>query len=122
MTVPAPRGPEAGTAGDATVLGILVETTRRIEDGVSTGFREVRGDMAEFRRETVTRREFDQRLGAVSDDVDEIKRQREAEQVARQDREDQVKRDRRIEWRWRLGLLGGAVTAFGAALIGHTGH
>lgn len=84
MTVPAPRGGETGQ-GDPTVLGILVETTRRIEGSVSTGFRDVRQDMAEMRRETVTRTELDQRLGAVVDDLTELKNAQQA-QIDRVDR------------------------------------
>lgn len=61
MTVPAPRGAEAGGSADetTTVLGILVATTRRIEDTVARGFDSVNLQLSRLPDTYVNLRDFD---------------------------------------------------------------
>lgn len=115
MTVPAQRGPETG---GQDVLHYLVAAVDQLAGSVERGFRETRADVAALRQETVTKREFDLRVGAVEADVAEINRQREQEARDRAAAELAAQHARRND-RWQraglavavlLALIGAAVT------------
>lgn len=115
MTVPAQRGPDMG---GQDVLHYLAGTVDQLVGSVERGFRETRADVAALRAETVTRREFDQRIGGVEAEIADIKRQREQEARDRAEQERLAQHARRND-RWQkfalavsvlLALIAAAVT------------
>lgn len=134
MTVPAPRGGDTGQE-QTTVLGILVETTRRIEDTVARGFDNVNTQLARLPEVYVARREFDRYrderaveiqggLQKHDRDIAELRAAQDKEREAREKQEEQERADakareqgRRVEWRWRIGLAVGAAVSFGSQYI-----
>lgn len=152
MTVPAPRGAQTGGGQDNDlIVGTLRRLEDTVATGFRDlhGSIEKLRDETVHRREfdryrderalewVEARRQHDKDVAEMRETADrertvreERERQeaRDREAQERQDEKDareraaQEKRDRRVEWRWRLGLLAGAATAFGTALLNHPTH
>lgn len=113
MTGPIPAQRDGATGADP-MLTFVANTVSEMAGAMERGFREVRDDFAEMRRETVTRREFDQQHGELKDRVARIESEREAERLAREAADRQDRRDRRTD-RWQRIAL---ATSSSLALIG----
>jgi septal ring factor EnvC (AmiA/AmiB activator) len=116
VTVPSPRD-EHITTGEP-LLTYVANTVGRLEEMTAAGFREVRENMADLRRETVARTEFDQQHGELRDRVARIEVAREAERQAAVDAAREAARDARSQ-RWqRIALASSSALALAGTATG----
>jgi septal ring factor EnvC (AmiA/AmiB activator) len=100
------------------VLQYVAGTVGRLEESVDRGFREVRENMADLRRETISRTEFDQQHGELRDRVAHIEAAREAERKAAADAAREAARDARSQ-RWqRIALASSSALALAGTATG----
>lgn len=127
MTVPAPRdSSETGSTVPAIVVEIFREGLAEVKEAV----RDVNTSIVQLRGETVSRHDYERFLDHFRIDWAAAQLKHDAdirsvtdavasEREAREERERQDAQSRRVDWRWRWGLLGGFVTAITAAIAGH---
>lgn len=105
MTVPAQRGPE--TDGTGRVLGLVVESLRRVEDSVGRLSTDMRIELAKLPEQYIHRREADRRFDELSLAVREEETDRQRDVSAARDQVRDLER-RLVEGRrWVVALACG---------------
>jgi hypothetical protein len=103
MTIPVQRGPESD--GTGRVLGIVVESLRRLDDSVSQLSRDVNTQLSRLPNDYVPRREVERRFDELTVDVGELRLRADAAAKTREDRDREDARERATARRWRIGLV-----------------
>lgn len=126
--------------GGGSLLGFVAQTVRRLEDSVSTGFRDVQQQLTEMPRLYVPRLEIDRRFDDVTIDagreqadrercdrelaeqIAELRRRAEADAAERQRKEEALAAERHTARRQRIALVASSALALVGTATGVVLH